>query len=122
MRIKVLFLLYVFSNMLGVRMYATNLKVMTFNIRYDSGYDGRNCWDNRKNPLTEYLSKEDCDVICLQEVLHNQYIHLTQHLSQYDVVGKGRVDGKTKGEYAPIYYKKKKFDLIDSGMFCFETY
>jgi len=64
-----------------------------------------------------YLNKEDCDVICLQEVLHNQYDLLTQHLSQYDVIGNGRIDGKSKGEYAPIFYKIKKFDQVDSGMF-----
>lgn len=109
-----LLLLFLFY---GLLMSSMDVKVMTFNIRYDSGRDGVNNWQNRKEPLLEYLLGQDVDVICLQEVLHHQYSYLTEHLDAYGVVGNGRNDGMTKGEYAPIYFKMSKYDLVDNGMF-----
>lgn len=35
----------------------------------------------------------------------------------YGCIGVGRNDGKTSGEYAPIFYKKDRFILLDSGCF-----
>lgn len=106
-----LFLLYNFFA------FAIELKVVSFNIRYDSGRDGVNCWQNRKDVLLKFLREQDADIVCLQEVLHHQYTFLTDGMKSYKVVGNGRNDGKEKGEYAPIYYKKSKYDLIDNGMF-----
>lgn len=101
----------------GQTLYATNIKVMTFNIRYDSGRDGVNSWQNRKVSLQDFLLEQDADIICLQEVLHQQYVYLVECLNSYGFVGQGRNDGKEKGEYAPILYKRSKFELIDKGMF-----
>ena len=97
--------------------FAVNLKVCSFNIRYDSGIDGINCWENRKRLLLKYLKDEGCDIICLQEVLHQQYVFLKDNLEKYDIVGSGRNDGLTKGEYAPILFKKKNFEILGSGMY-----
>lgn len=36
---------------------------------------------------------------------------------EYGVVGVGREDGKEKGEYSALWYKKNRFDLLDSGYF-----
>ena len=39
-------------------------------------------------------------------------------LSTYNYyIGVGRDDGKTKGEYAPIFYRKDRFKLLRSGNF-----
>ena len=96
---------------------AVQLKVCTFNIRYDSGIDGINSWVNRKSLMLNYLKKQKTDIICLQEVLHHQYVYLLNGLDKYVGVGAGRNDGQTKGEYAPIFFMKKKFELLDSGVF-----
>ena len=32
-------------------------------------------------------------------------------------IGVGRDDGKAKGEYSPIFYKKERFRLLDEGHF-----
>lgn len=101
----------------GYIMFAMDVKVITFNIRYDSGRDGVNCWQNRKELLQRFLIEQDADIICLQEVLHQQYAYLKDQMQSYGVVGNGRNDGKEKGEYAPIYYKSSRYDLIDNGMF-----
>lgn len=106
-----LFLLYNFIA------FAIEIKVVSFNIRYDSGRDGVNCWQNRKELLKSFLLEQNADIVCLQEVLHQQYTYLTDQMESYGVVGNGRNDGKEKGEYAPIYYIESKYDLIDNGMF-----
>lgn len=97
--------------------FAIEIKVVSFNIRYDSGRDGVNSWQNRKDVLLRFMLEQDADVICLQEVLHHQYTFLTDGMKSYSVVGNGRNDGKEKGEYAPICYNNSKYDLIDNGMF-----
>ena len=96
---------------------ASTIKVITFNIRYDSGRDGVNSWQNRKGLILKFLIDQDADIFCLQEVLHHQYTHIKDRMESYSVVGNGRNDGQTKGEYAPIFYKNSKYDLLDNGMF-----
>lgn len=115
MRLKVFVLLTIF--VCRVDMFAIDIKVITFNIRYDSGRDGVNCWQNRKELLQGFLLVQNADIVCLQEVLHHQYTYLIDQMESYGAVGNGRNDGKTKGEYAPIFYKISKYDLIDNGMF-----
>jgi len=54
----------------------------------------------------------------MQEVLKSQFDDLSNRLSRdYGCIGVGRNDGKTSGEYAPIFYKKDRFILLDSGCF-----
>lgn len=93
------------------------LKVMTFNIRYANVGDGENIWTNRKEAVFELLNNENCDLIGTQEVLHNQFEDLNSALPQYNHVGVGREDGITKGEYAAIYYRKDRFEELESGNF-----
>lgn len=96
---------------------AYGLKVISWNIRYDSGIDKENNWANRKTYLGKYIKKENPDIICLQEVLGQQKKFLDSYFYKYDCVGVGRNDGKTIGEYAQILFKKKQFELIASGWF-----
>lgn len=112
-RIPLLFFLL----FLCMHTFAFTVKVCSFNIRYDSGIDGINSWENRKSLLINFLNNEKIDIICLQEVLHHQYNYFTQKLVDYQAVGVGRNDGKTKGEYVPIFIKKKKFEIVEKGTF-----
>lgn len=94
------------------------LKIITFNIKVDSKADGINQWKNRKPLMMDFLSKETPDILCMQEVLINQLSDLKMCFQMYNMVGVSRVDGKKKGDFVPIFYKKDKFDQIDSGTFC----
>lgn len=94
-----------------------NLKVMSYNIRYDNPEDGVNQWKNRKDFAANLIRFYDADIFGAQEVLHNQLTDLSDRLPGYAHVGVGREDGKTKGEYAPIFYKSDRFDLLKSGNF-----
>lgn len=95
----------------------TPLKVMTYNIRMDTKVDGDNQWSNRKDLAARLVKFHDADIFGAQEVLNHQLSDLLTRLPEYAYVGVGREDGKTKGEYAPIIYKKDRFILVDSGNF-----
>jgi len=88
-----------------------DLKVITFNIRYDNPDDKENAWDNRKKDMISFLENERADIMGFQEVLYNQLDYLNENLADYDYVGVGREDGKQKGEFSPIFYRKEKFEL-----------
>lgn len=94
----------------------------TFNIRYDNPGDSLNNWKYRKDSVAKYISGKDFDVLGMQEVLYNQLNDLKERLPQYTAVGVGREDGKTKGEYAPLFFRTDKFELIDSNTFWLSQY
>lgn len=102
----------------GMCTSCTTLSVMTYNIRYDNPNDGINSWEkaNRKEKVAQMIKKYNPDILAVQEALHPQVEYLRQALN-YAVVGVGRDDGKTKGEYAAIFYNDKKFKKIDEGHF-----
>lgn len=94
--------------------WATNT-IMTWNIRLDTPNDGDNAWKYRKSGFCAHLSEESADIVGFQEVLHNQLIDLQDCLSDYSHVGVGRADGKQGGEYSPVFFKRDRFTLIESG-------
>lgn len=93
------------------------LQVMSYNIRYNNPADGDNQWTYRKNFAADLVKFYDADLFGAQEVLHDQLIDLADRLPSYAHIGVGREDGKTKGEYAPIFYKKDRFSVVKSGNF-----
>lgn len=96
---------------------AQNYTVITYNIRYDNGHDGDDDWKYRKQKVASIIKDNNADIVGFQEVLKNQLGFLTDKLPAYSAVGVGRDDGKTKGEYSPIFYKKDNFTLLDKGWF-----
>ena len=88
------------------------LKVISYNIRYNNPNDGINIWDNRKSTITKFLIDESPDFAGLQEVTYSQLSFLKDSLVNYSFIGVGRDDGKTKGEYSPIFYNKKKYKVL----------
>lgn len=93
------------------------LRVMTFNIRYGTADDGPNRWEVRKDFLAEVIAQEDPDVIGLQEALHDQIEFLLGRLPGYALIGVGRDDGKTAGEYSAILYRQAKLTVEQSETF-----
>ena len=94
-----------------------DLKVMTFNIRYDNPDDKLNNWKYRKEEVIKMIRFQNIDILGAQEVLANQLKDITQQLPEYSSIGVGREDGIEKGEFSPIYYKKDKFTVVKSGYF-----
>jgi endonuclease/exonuclease/phosphatase family metal-dependent hydrolase len=94
------------------------LDLVSFNIRYLNGGDkGVRHWDIRKDLSLEAMRHFEADIIGVQEVLKVQLDFLTAGLPEYAMAGVGRDDGKTRGEYAGIFFKKERFELKDTGTF-----
>lgn len=91
--------------------------IMTWNTRLDVASDGPNAWSNRRQQFTELLLQEHPELLGMQEVLHNQLLDIAATLSGYGYIGVGRTDGKTKGEYGPVFYDTSRFKLIDAGYY-----
>src|SRR5690606_6668984 len=96
---------------------ATKTNIMSFNIRYDEPQDKEQNWHQRKENVVRMLKFYDLDMIGLQEVLLSQLNYLKSNLDAYEVVGVGREDGKDKGEFVPIFYKKDRYAQINTGTF-----
>lgn len=92
-------------------------KAISYNIRYDGHSDLAPDWLQRKEPIVAQLQQESPTIIGFQEVLNNQLSDLQKALSSYQYVGVGRDDGKTTGEFAPIFYDTTRYKLLQSGTF-----
>lgn len=93
------------------------LNIMSFNIRMDTPADKENQWTFRKDLAANIIQFYQVDIFGAQEVLHHQLTDLLERLPAYGYVGVGREDGKTKGEYSPIFYRKDRFNIVKSGDF-----
>jgi len=99
---------------------STPLNIVSYNIRQDTSEDqGARDWNQRKAKLTEYLRNKHASIIGLQEVRHNQLLDIDKALRDHSPVGVGREDGKQAGEYSPIFYDGKiwQLDPIEHGTF-----
>ena len=95
------------------------LDVMSFNIRYGTANDGENRWENRREQVFDLLRTERPDVMGLQEALWSQIQEVLAEVPGYALVGVGRDDGRTKGEFAAILFRTDRLFLSDAGTFWF---
>lgn len=96
---------------------AVDLKVMTWNIRFNNPDDGENAWPLRRSHVIDLIRFHSPDVFGLQEALLDQVNDIAAYLPGYDWVGVGRNDGINGGEYSPIFYNSKRFQLKQQGWF-----
>ena len=93
------------------------LSVMTFNIRYGTAGDGPNHWNLRKDMVFSVLEDQQPDVVGLQEALKFQIDQIIDTVPSYKILGVGRDDGKTQGEYTALMYKADRFEVVESDTF-----
>jgi len=98
---------------------AQELTVGSYNIRYKNRDDSisGNGWACRCPVICNQILWERPDVFGAQEVLHAQLLDMERGLRRYRWIGVGRDDGKTKGEYAAIFYNPERVELVDEGHF-----
>lgn len=99
--------------------FGQQIRIMTYNIRYDNTHDGINSWSqgNRKEKVVQMILAQNPDILGVQEALHHQLEVLEEKLPNYIRIGVGRDDGEKDGEYAAIFFHKEAFTLLDSGNF-----
>jgi len=90
------------------------MSVMSFNVRYDTP-DDEPSWNARLPAILEMLQTRQPDIVGTQEALDHQVRGLAAGLGDYDWTGVGRDDGDAAGEYAAIFYKRSRLELLDSG-------
>jgi endonuclease/exonuclease/phosphatase family metal-dependent hydrolase len=90
---------------------------MSYNIRYGTAPDGENHWERRKEFLVATIRAFSPDLLGTQETLSFQRDYLAEHMPEYEVLGVGREDGKERGEMMAVFWRKDRFEVIDSGHF-----
>jgi endonuclease/exonuclease/phosphatase family metal-dependent hydrolase len=93
------------------------IKIISYNIRNNNPNDGKDIWENRRETITDFIEKEAPDFLGLQEVNYPQIQYLNSNLINYNFIGVGRDDGKTRGEFSPIYFNESKYNLLLSNTF-----
>ena len=98
----------------------SEIKVMSYNIRLSSGTikaDSIYHWEHRKQASLNLMHEENPTVFGLQEACPDQMDYMVENLPEYGYIGVGRGDGKRKGEFMSIFYKKEEVEFIDGGTF-----
>ncbi len=105
--------------MISVVAGAQKMYVGSYNIRCNNDTDVKNDngWKQRCPVICDFINFEEPVIFGTQEVLNDQLQDMTHRLPSYNYIGVGRDDGKTKGEYAAIFYKKKRLRLLKNGDF-----
>ena len=103
--------------LIPVSMFAQQMNIMTFNIRFNNPDDGVNAWPNRVEMVSGLLKYHEPDIFGFQEALIGQIEDIQNTMPGYEWFGVGRDDGKKGGEFSPVFFNKKKFILIASGTF-----
>ncbi len=96
---------------------AKPFQAMSFNIRYGTANDGPNHWKLRQDLVVQVLRDHKPDIVGVQEALKFQLDTLCDALPHYTMIGVGREDGKTQGEYSALLYRPERFRMATSGTF-----
>jgi endonuclease/exonuclease/phosphatase family metal-dependent hydrolase len=92
-------------------------RVASFNVRNSNAQDGENAWPKRTDLFFDTTLGFKSDLIGFQEVLAVQYDEIVKRLSDYGFCGVARDDGKRKGEWSMVAYRKSRFEAVDQGDF-----
>ena len=102
------------DQMTPVYAQGNHIKSISFNVQVDAGYKVRAYI--RSGYMATAILRYDPDIIGFQEAGASWYECLKEYLGdEYDSVVKWRTT--TDSEATPIFWKKDKFELLDSGYF-----
>ncbi len=92
-------------------------RVMSFNVRYATAPDGEDAWPKRAENLFRTIETFGPDLVGFQEVVALQQDALVARFPGYGFCGVARDDGKRKGEFSSIAYRKDRFSVVAEGTF-----
>lgn len=93
------------------------VKIATFNVRYNNANDAGNLWVDRRNLVSEILRIYEFDIFGAQEPYYDQLSDMIRLSPEYAYVGLSRTGLENSGEFAPIFYRKDKVEILDHGQF-----
>lgn len=98
---------------------AQSLNVASYNIRLHTkvDYKHNDGWQERRDVMCDLVAFAAFDIFGAQEVFHDQLMDMLERLPGYAHIGGARDDGGTTGEYSPIFYRKDRFEVLESGTF-----
>lgn len=102
---------------------AETMVVATYNIRNANQGDSinGNGWGQRYPYIASLVQFHGFDIFGTQEGKSWQLLDLKQAMPGYDYIGVGRDDGKEAGEYAAIFYRTGRFEVLEHGDFWLST-
>lgn len=90
----------------------TEIRIISYNIKFDDPSDSLNNWNERKDRVANLLNFYEPDFIGTQEGLLHQLAFLKNELEAMDYIGVGRTDGGSEGEFSAIFYATDAYELI----------
>lgn len=90
---------------------SVQLKIMSFNMRYDNAADGENAFPHRRERILDCLDEARADVIGFQEITPAMRAWLVESLTDYYTVGGARNANHT-GEASLIAFRKDSLVLL----------
>jgi len=93
------------------------VRLLTFNIRYGTANDGAHSWANRRAAVVGTIADHAPHLLGAQEALRFQLEEIAAALPRYRVIGVGRDDGVTSGEYSAILVDTMRFSMLSSRTF-----
>ena len=92
------------------------VRLMTWNVRYANKEDeaAGQGWPQRRERVFALIKTGNPDVLCVQEPKAAQVDDLAAALAEYDHYGIGRDDGKRAGEFAAVFYKRARFEAVET--------
>jgi len=96
---------------------SASFRVMSYNVRNSNAQDGENAWPKRIDFFFDTIAAFGPDLIGFQEVLAVQHDELVKRLAGYAFSGVARDDGKRKGEWSMVAFRRDRFTLVQEGNF-----
>lgn len=95
----------------------SDVRVLSYNVRYGTAKDGANHWDKRREWLADTIRGLKPDLLGTQETLGFQRDYLAEQLPEFAHFGVGRDDGKEQGEMMALFYRRDRYEKLDGGHF-----
>jgi len=97
------------------------IKVMNFNIRYDTEADGVNKWDNRKSYVLKAIQDFNPDLLGIQEAQQSQVDYLSSNLSTHHAVVNNNCNKCAQQQGSLLFVKKSRYKVVGERHFWLST-
>ena len=90
------------------------MKLLSFNIRFDNPHDGAHAWPHRRDFLSSIINEFAPDIMGTQEGRKPQLMELGAKLKGLSIIDHHR-DWIEDRMYPTLFYNSKRFELLKSG-------